>query len=156
MPRRGKVSKRKIQPDSKYNSVLVQKFINKIMMVGKKSTAEKILYKAMDIVAQKTGKNALEVFETAINNVMPLMEVKSRRVGGSTYQIPIEVEKERGISIAMKWIKESALERQGKSMIEKLSNELIDAFSNTGGAIKKREDLHKTAEANKAFAHFRW
>lgn len=156
MPRRGKVPKRKIPPDSKYNSVLIQKFINKIMRVGKKSVAEKIVYSALDIVAEKTGKNPLEVFEAALNNVIPLMEVKSRRVGGSTYQVPVEVERERGISIAMKWLRESALERSGKSMIEKLSQELLDAYSNTGGAVKKKEDLHKTAEANKAFAHFRW
>jgi small subunit ribosomal protein S7 len=156
MPRRGNISKRKISPDSKYGSVLVQKFINKIMTVGKKSTAENIVYKAMGAVAEKTGKNALEVFETAVKNAIPMMEVKSRRVGGSTYQIPIEVERDRGVSISMKWLKESAESRQGKSMAEKLSSELLDAFSGTGGAMKKKEDLHKTAEANKAFAHFRW
>ncbi len=156
MPRRGNVPKKKIQPDSKYGSVLVQKFINKIMTVGKKSTAENIVYKAMGAVAEKTGKDPLEVFETAVKNAVPLMEVKSRRVGGSTYQIPIEVERNRGISISMKWIKESAESRQGKSMAEKLSSELMEVFSGTGGAMKKKEDLHKTAEANKAFAHFRW
>jgi len=156
MPRRGKVPKRKIQPDSKYGSVLVQKFINRIMILGKKSTAENILYRAMDIVAQKSGKNPLEVFEVAVKNVMPLMEVKSRRVGGSTYQIPIEVEKDRSLAMALKWIKESAEERAGKSMVEKLSAEVMDSFSGTGGSMKKKEDLHKTAEANKAFAHFRW
>lgn len=156
MPRRGNVSKRKTQPDSKYSSVMVQKFINKIMTVGKKSTAENIVYKAMEAVAGKTGKDPLEVFETAVKNAMPLMEVKSRRVGGSTYQIPIEVEKERGLSISMKWIKESAESRPGKSMSEKLASELMEVFAGTGGAMKKKEDLHKTAEANKAFAHFRW
>lgn len=156
MPRRGNVSKRKIRPDSKYGSVLVQKFINKIMTVGKKSTAENIVYRAMSAVAEKTGKPALEVFEAAVKNAIPVMEVKSRRVGGSTYQIPIEVERDRGISISMKWIKESAETRGGKSMAEKLSSEILEAFSGTGGAMKKKEDLHKTAEANKAFAHFRW
>ena len=142
--------------DSKFGSVVVQKFINRVMMMGKKSTAEKIVYGAMDIIEKKAGKNPLEVFELAIKNSTPLMEVKARRVGGSTYQIPIEVERERGIAMAMKWLKESAQDRQGRSMQEKLSAELLDAFGNTGGAIKKREDLHKTAEANKAFAHFRW
>jgi small subunit ribosomal protein S7 len=156
MPRRGRITKRKIEPDSKFNSVTVQKFINKIMIVGKKSTAERIFYNAMDDVAKKTGKESISVFEQAIRNVTPLMEVKSRRVGGSTYQIPIEVERDRGMAIAMKWLKESARDRQGRSMQEKLAAEIMDAFSGTGGAIKKKEDLHKTAEANKAFAHFRW
>lgn len=156
MPRRGKVPKRKIAPDSKMGSVLVQKFINKIMYCGKKCTAEKIFYGAMDIVSQKSGKDAIAVFDQAIKNTTPLMEVKSRRVGGSTYQIPIEVERDRGIAISMKWLRESARDRQGKSMQEKLAAELLDAFSGTGGAMKKKEDLHKTAESNKAFAHFRW
>lgn len=156
MPRRGNITKRKIPPDSKYGSVMVQKFINKIMTAGKKSTAENIVYKAMNIVAEKTGKDSLEVFETAVKNAIPLMEVKSRRVGGSTYQIPIEVERNRGLSISMKWIKESAASRPGKSMAEKLSSELMEVFAGTGGAMKRKEDLHKTAEANKAFAHFRW
>ena len=156
MPRRGRVNKRKTSPDSKYRSVTVQKFINRIMMMGKKSTAENIMYGSMEIVSKKLNKDALQVFETAIKNVTPLMEVKARRVGGSTYQIPIEVERDRGTAIAMKWLKESAQDRQGKSMQEKLSSEIIDAFSGTGGAMKKKEDLHKTAEANKAFAHFRW
>ncbi len=156
MPRRGRVSRKKPVSDLKYNNVLVQKFINKIMLDGKKSTAETIVYDAMKNISEKAKKDALEVFDTAIKNVAPLMEVKARRVGGSTYQIPIEVERDRGIAIAMKWIKESALDRPGKSMIDKLSSELLDAFNNTGGAKKKQEDLHKTAEANKAFAHFRW
>lgn len=156
MPRRGQISKRKINPDSKYGSVLVQKFINKIMIKGKKSTAENIIYKSFDEVEKKLKKKPLEVFEQSIKNATPLMEVKPRRVGGSTYQIPIEVERNRGIAIAMKWIKQSAMVRPGKNMIEKLSSELVDAFAGAGGAIKKREDLHRTAEANKAFAHFRW
>jgi len=156
MPRRGRVNKRKTVPDSKYGSVLVQKFINKIMVVGKKSSAEKVFYGAMEDVEKKAGKEAVQIFEAAVKNVTPLMEVKSRRVGGSTYQIPIEVERERGTAIAMKWLKESARERAGRSMREKLAAEIFDAFSGTGGAMKKREDLHKTAESNKAFAHFRW
>ena len=156
MPRRGRVTKRKPTPDSKFNSITVQKFINKIMLAGKKSIAEKIVYGAIEVVAKKAGKDAIEVFEVAIRNATPLMEVKARRVGGSTYQVPIEVERDRGTAIAMKWLKNSALERGGKSMIDKLSAELLDAYNNTGGAMKKKEDLHKTAEANKAFAHFRW
>lgn len=156
MPRRGQVSKRKIKPDSKYGSVLVQKFINKIMIKGKKSIAENIVYKSFDEMEKKLGKKPLEIFEQSIKNATPLMEVKSRRVGGSTYQIPIEVERNRGIAIAMKWIKNSALARSGKSMTDKLSSELLDSYAGAGGAIKKRDDLHKTADANKAFAHFRW
>lgn len=156
MPRRGKVTKRKIHGDSKFNSVVVQKLINKLMVCGKKATAEIILYDAMDIVGKKTGKDPLQAIDIAIRNVTPLMEVKSRRVGGSTYQIPIEVERDRGMSIAMKWLIECAGERNGKSMVEKLSSEILDSINNTGGAVKKKEDLHKTADANKAFAHFRW
>ena len=156
MPRRGRVTKRRTAPDSKFGSVSVQKFINNMMMKGKKSISEAIVYGAMDIVAKKTGKEAIAVFDQSIKNIAPLMEVKSRRVGGSTYQIPIEVERDRSIAIAMKWLKESARVRPGKSMKEKLAAEIVDAFSGTGGAMKKREDLHKTAEANKAFAHFRW
>ncbi len=156
MPRRGNVPKRKINPDSKYNSVLIQKFINKIMQRGKKATAEIILYGALDVISKKTGKDPVVALEMAMRNVTPMMEVKSRRVGGSTYQIPIEVSRDRGLAMAMKWIVASAIDRGGRSMIEKLSNEIMDAINNAGGAAKKREDLHKTAEANKAFAHFRW
>ncbi len=156
MPRYGRVPKRDIPPDSVYNSDLAQKFINKMMIGGKKNKAENIFYKVMDVLAQKIGKNALEVFEKAIANASPLLEVKPRRVGGATYQVPIEVTKARGQALAMQWLREAAKERSGKSMVENLSSELIDSYNNTGAAIKKREDLHKTAEANKAFAHFRW
>ncbi|MCX5725658.1 MAG: 30S ribosomal protein S7 [Candidatus Saganbacteria bacterium] len=156
MPRSGKVKKRKIEADPIYGSVLVQKFINKIMTCGKAAIAEKILYTALKDIASKQKKDPLEVFEGAIKNVTPLMEVKSRRVGGSTYQIPVEVAKDRGISLAMKWLRDNARERPGKSMQEKLAVELFDAYNNAGGAIKKREDAHKMAEANKAFSHFRW
>ncbi len=156
MPRRGRVTKRKHSPDSRFGSITVQRFINKLMIAGKKSIAEKIVYGAMEEISRKSGKEAIEVFESAIRNATPLMEVKARRVGGSTYQVPVEVERERGTAIAMKWLKESARERGGRSMIEKLSAELLDAYGNAGGAMKKKEDLHKTAEANKAFAHFRW
>ncbi len=156
MPRRGKVPKRKVSPDPLYGSVKVQKFINKMMIRGKKSVAEKIVYSSMEIIGQKLKKQPLEVFEKAIKNVTPFMEVKPRRVGGSTYQVPIEVSSERGTALAMKWIRDYTRSRAGRSMIEKLSAELIDAFNGTGAAIKKREDTHRMAEANRAFAHFRW
>jgi len=156
MSRRGKAIKHKAYPDAKYNSFLVQKFINKIMQMGKKSIAEKIVYDSFDLIAEKTKKEPLSVFESAINNVAPQMEVKARRVGGSTYQIPVEVASDRRISMAMRWIKDISSARAGRSMVEKLTAELLDAANNTGNAIKKKEDMHKAAEANKAFAHFRW
>ncbi len=156
MPRRGRISKRKGSADPKFGSLMVQKFVNKLMIKGKKATAEKIFYGAMEQVAKKSSQDPMGVFEKALKNITPFMEVKSRRVGGSTYQIPIEVTKDRGTSIAMKWLRMSAQERQGRSMAEKLASEIMDASNGTGGAAKKREDLHKTAEANKAFAHFRW
>jgi len=126
------------------------------MIEGRKSTAEKIVYTALDKVKEKLGKEPLEVFNKALDNIRPFLEVKARRVGGATYQVPIEVSKERGLAIAMQWIRESARERKGKSMIENLSNELMDAYNGVGGAVGKKDTLHKTAEANKAFAHFRW
>ena len=156
MPRYGNVPKRKLAPDAVYDSLIISKFISKLIYDGKKSKAEGVIYGAFAAIKEKLGKDPLAVFETAISNVMPLMEVKSRRVGGATYQVPIEVSKERGQNIALRWLREAARERPGKSMIEKLSSELIDAFNNVGGAKKKQEDTHKTAEANKAFAHFRW
>lgn len=156
MPRYGRIPKRKIPGDAVYDSILVQKFINKMISCGKKSKAESIFYSAMEGLKAKTGKESLEVFEKALNNASPLLEVKARRVGGATYQVPIEVNKTRGQARAMKWLREAALERKGKSMVENLVAEIMDAYNNTGAAIKKREDLHKTAEANKAFAHFRW
>lgn len=156
MPRYGRVPKRKEIKDAVYGSILLQKFINKIMYDGKKSTAEKVVYGALREAEKKLSKNGLEIFESALKNLSPLMEVKSRRVGGATYQVPIEVSRERGEAIAMKWLREASRDRAGHSMIEKLSAEIMDAHSNSGNAIKKREDMHKTAEANKAFAHFRW
>ena len=156
MPMRGNIRKKKILPDAVYNSVTVQKFINKLMLKGKKSTAETIFYKAMDVAAEKLKKPQLEIFEKALNNVRPLMEVKPRRVGGATYQIPVEVPEERGKAISMQWIRENSRNRSGHSMIEKLSSEFIDAFNGVGVSMKKREDTHKMAESNKAFAHFRW
>jgi len=154
--RRRRASKRKILPDPKYNSELVTKFINVLMLQGKKSKAESILYKSFDILAEKTKKKPLEVFEKAISNARPLLEVKARRVGGATYQIPIEVVESRGVAIAFRWIRDFARTRHGKPMQQKLADELMDAYNGTGAAVKKREDTHKMAEANKAFSHYRW
>lgn len=156
MSRSGKIIKRKIKGDAVYENVLVQKFINRLMFKGKKCTAEKIVYNSMLAAADILKKQPLEVFEKALKNITPLMEVKARRVGGATYQVPVEARRERGISLAMGWLRNAARVRPGKSMVLKLSQELVDAFNNTGGACKTREDMHKTAEANRAFAHFRW
>ncbi|CAD7772541.1 MAG: 30S ribosomal protein S7 [Candidatus Desulfofervidus auxilii] len=156
MPRKGPPPKREILPDPKYRSVLVAKFINCMMKDGKKSVAESIFYKALNIIKEKTGKNSLEVFEKAVENVKPVLEVKSRRVGGATYQVPIEVRPERRISLAVKWIINSARARGERGMVSKLANELLEAYNNKGGAIKKKEDTHRMAEANRAFAHYRW
>ena len=154
--RRRIASKREILPDPKYNSTLVAKFINVIMLKGKKSKAEAIVYKCLDIIAGKTGKKSLEVFEKAIENVKPFLEVKPRRVGGATYQVPVEVDQERGNALAFRWIRNYARTRKGKPMQEKLAEEILDAYNGVGAAIKKREDTHKMAEANKAFSHYRW
>ncbi|PIS29601.1 30S ribosomal protein S7 [Candidatus Saganbacteria bacterium CG08_land_8_20_14_0_20_45_16] len=156
MPRYGKVPKKDISPDSVYDSILVHKFINKLTRGGKKSRAESIVYSALDEVKNKLNKSPLAAFEKALENLAPLVEVKARRVGGATYQIPIEVTKARGLAMAMKWLRDVCRQRAGKSTVERLVTELIDAHNGTGAAIKKKEDLHKTAEANKAFAHFRW
>jgi len=156
VPRRGIVKKRKVQPDPFYNSTLVSKFVNLALKRGKKTTAERIVYGAMEIVKQKTKEDALKALEKAIENVRPLLETKSRRVGGATYQVPVEVSPERSQSVAVRWLLSYARERGGKSMQEKLAAEIIDAMNNRGGAIKKREDTHKMAEANRAFAHYRW
>ncbi len=156
MPRRGSPPRREIPPDIKYNSVLVAKLINKVMMNGKKSLAEWIVYTAFDIIREKTGRNPVEVFEQAVQNAAPVLEVRPRRVGGATYQVPIEVPEHRRISLALRWLVNFARERSGKSMAEKLAAEIIDAANNTGATIKKKEDTHKMAEANKAFAFFRW
>lgn len=156
MPRRGQIVRKKILPDPVYGSVIVQRFINKMMWKGKKSTVERIFYGALDMASEKLKKPPLEVFEKALENARPLMEVKPRRVGGATYQVPVEVPVERGQSISMQWIRESARVRAGHSMQERLAAELIDVYNGTGVSMKKREDTHKMAEANKAFAHFRW
>ncbi len=156
MPRRYRPPKREIPPDPKYGSENVQRLINKVMMRGKKSLAEKIVYTAFEIVEQKTGKPALEVFEQALQNVMPVLEVRPRRVGGATYQVPLEVPPFRRRSLGLRWLVQAARERPGKSMAEKLAAELIDAANNQGGAVKRKEDTHRMAEANRAFAHYRW
>ena len=156
MPRKGHIAKRDVLPDPVYNSKVVTKLINNIMEDGKKGVAQKICYGAFEIIAEKTGKEALEVFETAMNNVMPLLEVKARRIGGSNYQVPIEVRPERRQTLGIRWILTASRNRSEKYMRERLANELIDASNNTGAAVKKREDTHRMAEANKAFAHYRY
>ena len=156
MPRRGNISKREIAADPVYQSPLVTRFINCLMVDGKKSVAEGIFYGAMDVVQQKAGEDALKVFRKAIDNVKPMLEVKSRRVGGSNYQVPVEVRPERRTALAIRWLIGYSRERSEKSMREKLANEILDASALRGGAFKKKEDTHKMAEANKAFAHYRW
>ena len=156
MPRRREVPEREIIPDSKHNSKLVAKFIRSIMRDGKKSTAEKILYDAFDIIEEKLNEPPLKVFEKALENVKPQIEVKSRRVGGSTYQVPTEVRPSRRTALGIRWIISFARSRNEKGMARKMAGEIMDAYGNKGAAIKKREDTHKMAEANKAFAHFRW
>jgi small subunit ribosomal protein S7 len=156
MPRKGAVPKRQIPVDPKYGNLMVAKFINSLMHDGKKSKAEKIFYTALEMVGQKMGKDPLEVFQAAMDNVRPVIEVRSRRVGGATYQVPVEVNPFRRQSLAIRWIINAARERQGKSMEEKLATEIMEAAQGRGGAIKKKEDTHKMAEANRAFAHYRW
>lgn len=156
MPRRGRVPRREVPADPVYGSKVVTKLINQVMLKGKKSIAEKICYGAFEIIREKTGKNPLEVFEGALKNVMPVLEVKARRVGGANYQVPVEVRPERRQTLGIRWLTQYARERSGKSMQEKLAAEILDAAANTGGAVKKKEDTHRMAEANKAFAHYRW
>lgn len=156
MPRRGTIGKRDVPRDPIYNNKVVTKLINQVMRDGKKSIAEKICYNAFEIIREKTGKPPVEVFEQAMKNVMPVLEVKARRVGGANYQVPVEVRPERRQTLGIRWLTKYARERGGKSMEEKLASEIMDAANNTGGAVKKKEDTHKMAEANKAFAHYRW
>ena len=156
MPRRRVVGQRKILPDPKFGSQLLAKFMNVVMLDGKKSTAEKIVYGALEIVAEKTGKPHLDVFEEALDNIRPTVEVKSRRVGGSTYQVPVEVRPVRRNALGMRWMVDAARKRGEKSMAQRLAAEMLDASENRGSAVKKREDVHRMAEANKAFAHYRW
>lgn len=156
MPRRGAVKRREIPPDPVYGDRVVAKLINKVMRDGKKSKAEKIVYKAFEMIGGVLNENPLRVFRQAVENVKPVLEVRPRRVGGQTYQVPVEVRPERRLSLALKWIVEEARNRSGKSMIEKLAAEIMDAYRNTGGAVKRKEDMHRMAEANRAFAHYRW
>ena len=156
MARRREAVKRKILPDSKFNDLLVARFINSLLKQGKKSIAEGIFYGALDSVGEKTKEDPIKVFKKAIDNVAPHLEVKSRRVGGATYQVPIEVKENRRIALSVRWVIQNAKARSGRSMAEKLTGEIVDAYNNAGGSIKKKEDVHRMAEANKAFAHYRW
>ena len=156
MPRRGNIARRDVLPDPLYNSKLVTRLINNIMLDGKKGVAQKIVYGAFDIVKEKTGKDPLEAFEQAMENIMPVLEIKARRVGGATYQVPIEVRPDRRQTLGLRWITNYSRARSENTMRERLAAEIMDAANNTGASVKKREDVHKMAEANKAFAHFRW
>ena len=156
MPRRGNVPKREILPDPVYNSVLVSKLINSVMLDGKKGVAQKVVYDAFAIIEEKTGKNGLEAFTEAMNNIRPALEVKARRVGGATYQVPMEVRPARRQTLGLRWLTNYSRARGERTMAERLAGEIMDAANNTGAAVKKREDTHKMAESNKAFAHFRW
>ena len=156
MPRRGQIAKRDVLPDPMYNSKVVTRLINNIMLDGKKGVAQKIVYGAFDIIQEKTGNDPLETFEAAMENVMPVLEVKARRVGGATYQVPMEVRPERRQTLGLRWITAYSRNRSERTMKERLAGEILDAINSTGGAFKKREDTHKMAEANKAFAHYRW
>ena len=156
MARRREADKRQILPDPKYNDLLVARFINNLLKQGKKSIAESIFYGALDVVGEKTNEDPVKVFKKAIENTSPRLEVKSRRVGGATYQVPVEVKESRRAALSIRWMIQNAKSRSGKSMSEKLTGEIIDAYNNVGGTIKKKEDVHRMAEANKAFAHYRW
>ena len=156
MPRRREVPKRIILPDPKYNDRVVAKLVNILMLAGKKSTAERALYGAMELVAQRANEDAVKVLKKSLDNIKPMLEVKSRRVGGSTYQVPVEVRAERRVSLAMRWLVKYATARSEKTITDQLAGEILDAYNNRGAAVKKREDTHKMAEANRAFAHYRW
>ncbi len=156
MPRKGFIAKREILPDPMYNNIVVTKLINNIMLDGKKGVAQSIVYGAFEIIAEKTGKDALEVFTQAMENIMPVLEVKARRVGGATYQVPIEVRPERRQTLGLRWLTRYSRERNERTMKERLAGEIMDATNNMGGAVKKKDDTHKMAEANKAFSHYRW
>ena len=156
MPRKGHIQKRDVLADPVYNSKVVTKLINNVMLDGKKGTAQKIVYGAFEQVNAKSGKEAMEVFEAAMNNLMPMLEVKARRIGGATYQVPVEVRPERRQALALRWLTMFSRKRSEKTMIDRLANEILDASNNTGNAVKRKEDMHKMAEANKAFSHYRW
>lgn len=156
MPRRGFISKREVLPDPIYNDIIVTKLVNNIMLDGKKGVAQKIVYDAFDIIKEKTGKDPLDVFKQALNNVMPLLEVKARRVGGATYQVPMDVRPERKQTLGLRWLTTYARKRNERTMSQRLANEITDASNQTGESYKKKEDVHKMAEANRAFAHYKW
>lgn len=156
MPRKGHIAKRDVLPDPLYNNKIVTKLINNVMLDGKKGVAQKIVYGAFDRIAAKAGKDAVEVFEEAMNNIMPVLEVKARRIGGATYQVPIEVRPDRRQTLALRWLVMFSRKRGEKTMEERLANEILDASNNTGASVKRKEDMHKMADANKAFAHYRW
>lgn len=156
MPRRGGVPKREVLPDPKFNNVVITKLVNQVMLDGKKGTAQRVCYGAFDIIKEKTGREANEVFDEAINSIMPVLEVKARRVGGATYQVPIEIRAERRQTLALRWLVDYARKRSERTMAERLANEIMDATNGAGAAFKKKEDTHKMAEANRAFAHYRW
>lgn len=156
MSRRGRAPKRDIAPDPKYGSQLAARFINKVMIDGKKSTARRIFYEALERAESRLGRPGLEIFEQAVRNVTPMMEVRPRRVGGSTYQVPMDIRAERRQSLALRWLVEGVRSRSGRSMVDKLAAEVMDAYNNSGSAVKKKEDIHRMAEANKAYSHFRW
>ena len=156
MPRKGHIQKRDVLADPVYNSKIVTKLVNNVMLDGKKGTAQKIVYGAFELVAEKSGKDAMEVFEEAMNNLMPVLEVKARRIGGATYQVPVEVRPERRQALALRWLTMFSRKRGEKTMVERLAAEIIDAAAETGNAVKRKEDMHKMADANKAFAHYRW
>lgn len=156
MPRKGPAKKRELMPDPVYGSKMLARFINRILLSGKKSVAEKIVYESLRIIEEKTGKSGIEVFDQALRNVMPMVEVKPRRVGGATYQVPIEVRPERRVSLGIRWLAIYARKRSGRTMVDRLVGEIMDAANNTGSAVKKRDDAHKMADANRAFAHYRY
>lgn len=156
MPRKGPVTKRDVLPDPIYNSKLVTRLVNKLMLDGKRGTAQKILYNAFDIIRERSGQDPMEVFDTALKNIMPVLEVRARRVGGANYQVPVEVRADRRLTLGLRWLVNYSRLRGEKTMKQRLANEILDAANNTGAAVKKREDTHKMAEANKAFAHYRW
>ncbi|CDZ74586.1 30S ribosomal protein S7 [Peptoniphilus sp. ING2-D1G] len=156
MPRKGHIQKREVMADPKYDNVVITKLINNIMLDGKKGTAQRIVYGAFDFIEESTGADAIEVFEKALNNVMPVLEVKGRRIGGATYQVPMEVRPERRQTLGLRWIVKYARARGEKTMTERLAKEILDASNSLGGSVKRKEEMHRTAEANKAFAHYRW
>lgn len=156
MPRRGNIAKREVLPDPIYNSTMVTRLVNNIMLDGKKGVAQKIVYDAFDIVSEKTGKNGLEAFEEALENIMPVLECKTRRIGGANYQVPLEVRPERRETLGLRWLTQFSRNRNERTMKERLAAEIMDAMNSTGGAVKKKEETHRMADANKAFAHFRW